>query len=65
MSKSLIELIENESGDWQVLRMDLGDSFEFQGHSITNHEWIKLLYLLGYEVKRIEISDEDMEDGNF
>lgn len=65
MSKPLIELITNESGDWEILRMDLGEDFEHRGHSTPNHVWIKLLKRLGYEVDQIEISDEDMEEENF
>lgn len=65
MSKPLIELITCESGDWEVLRMDLGESFEFGNHSIPNGVWIKLLEKLGYEVKQKKISDEDMEEGNY
>lgn len=65
MTKPLIELIVCESGDWKVLRVNLGEDFEFQGHSIPNHEWIRLLKLLGYEVEVREISDEDMENYNY
>jgi hypothetical protein len=46
MSKPLIELITCESGDWNVLRVNLGEDFEFQGHSIPDFEWIKLVNLL-------------------
>ena len=65
MSKPLIEYITSESGDWKILRMNLGEDFNYEGHSIPNHEWIKLLKLLGYEVEEKEISDEDMEYGNY
>jgi len=65
MSKPLIELIKNESHDWAVLRMNLGEDFDFQGHSIPDHEWIRLVKLLGYEVEEREISDEDMEYDNY
>jgi len=65
MSKPLIELITFDAGDWSVLRVNLGEDFECQGHSIPESEWIRLIKLLGYEVEKREISDEDMEDGNY
>lgn len=63
--KDLIELINCESGDWEVLRVNLGEDFEYSGHSIPNHEWIRLLKMLGYEVEIKTISDEDMEEENY
>jgi len=45
--------------------MNLGEDYESQGHSMSNKEWIYLLKLLGYEVEEREISDEDMEYGNY
>jgi len=65
MSKPLIELITCESGDWEVLRVNLGEDFETSGHSIDNWDWIELLKILGYEVEKREISDEDMENGKY
>lgn len=65
MNKPLIELIKCESGDWQVLRMNLGEDFDYEGHSIPDSEWIKLIESLGYEVGVKYISDEDMEEGNY
>ena len=65
MSKPLIELIVSESGDWEVLRMNLGEEFKHEGHSISNHGWIGLLEVLGYEVDVREIFDEDMENENY
>ena len=65
MSKPLIELISCNAGDWSVLRMNLCADYESQGHSIPNHEWIRLIKLLGFEVEEREISDEDMEYGNY
>jgi len=61
MSKPLIEFIFPESEDWEVLRMNLGEDFKHEGHSISNSAWIKLLEILGYEVEVKCISDEDME----
>lgn len=65
MSKPLIELITCETGDWEVLRVNLGEDFEVDGHSISNYTWIKLLKLLGHEVETREISEEDMEYGRY
>ena len=65
MTKPLIELISCASGEWEILRMNLGEDYESQGHSMSNREWIYLLKLLGYEVEVREISDEDMENGNY
>ena len=64
-SKPLIELVTCEAGDWEVLRVNYGEDFEFDGHSISNYTWIKLLNLLGYEVEEKHISDEDMEYGRY
>jgi len=65
MIKPLIELITNESGDWEVLRVNLGEDFRYAGHSISNNGWIGLLEVLGYEVERKEILDEDIENGDY
>jgi hypothetical protein len=65
MSKPFIELITCDSGDWDVLRVDLGEGFNYEGHSIPDYQWIKLLNILGYEVEVRNISDEDMENGKY
>ena len=65
MSKPLIELITCESGDWEVLRVNLGEDFCREGHRISNRQWIDLIKLLGYEVEKKVISDEDMEYENY
>ena len=65
MSKPHIELFSNKSGDWEVLRLNLGEDFIAVGHSISGHHWIELLETLGYEVNYKEISDENMEEGNY
>ena len=62
MSKPSIELISNESGDWSILRMNLGEDFEYSGHNIHEGVWIKLLEKLGYEVQVKEVNDEEMEN---
>jgi len=65
MSKPLIELIVCESGDWEVLRVNFGEDFKCEGHSISNYGWIGLLEILGFEVEVKEISDKDMEDERY
>lgn len=68
MSKPFIELISCETGDWEVLKYKTKndkDYISIEGHSISNWDWIELLKHLGYEVKKTEISDEDMENGNY
>lgn len=64
-SKPLIQLITCESGDYEVLRVNLGEDYEASGHSINNHMWINLIEILGYEVEEIEVSDKDMEEVNY
>jgi hypothetical protein len=61
MSKLLIQLITCEDGDWEVLRMNLGEDFSYEGHGIPNEVWIRLLKKLGYNVEIIEISNDKME----
>ena len=61
MSKPFIELISCESGDWEILRVNFGEDFFREGHSISNYDWINLLKILGYNIEAKEISDEDME----
>ena len=61
MTKPLIELIICESGDWSVLRMNLGEDFHSEGHSIPDSTWINLIEKLGFKIDKKYISDEDME----
>ena len=65
MSKPYIELISCESGDWEILTVNYGEDFQASGHSISNWDWIRLLSILGFEVDKKEISDEDMENGEY
>lgn len=65
MSKPLIELITCDRGDWEVLRVNLGEDFQEEGHRINSDGWMDLLNLLGYKVEEIHISNEDMENGNY
>ena len=63
MGESHIELITCECGDWEVLRVN-GACFA-EGHQVDRYDWIKLLNHLGFKVDNKEISDEDMEEGNY
>ena len=65
MGNPLIELITCDRGDWEVLRVNLGEDFQEEEHRINNDGWIDLLNLLGYKVEEIHISDEEMENGEF
>lgn len=58
-----VELITSESGDWAVIKID-GKS-EYEGHSIADHQWLEILMKAGIEVSSKEVSNEDMEEGNF
>ena len=60
-SKPYIKLTTCESGDWEILEMNLGEDFRISGHSINNYHWIALLGQLGFEVEIEEISDGEME----
>jgi len=63
--KPLIELITCKSGDWEVLRANLGEDFIYENHSIPKYVWMDLLEKLGYKIERKCISDEDMEYGDY
>jgi len=63
MNKPLIELITCDSGDWSVLKMN--NVVEYEGHSISDFEWVELIRNLGFKVEEKEISNEDMEMGNY
>lgn len=52
-------------GDWEVLRMNLGEDFSYEGHSIPNEVWIRLIKKLGYKTETIEISNNKMENGDY
>ena len=60
----LIEYITNEGGDWVVLKVD--NKEYYSGHSIPDFEWLSLLKTFNnVSVWTSEISDEDMEGGNY
>jgi len=63
--KPLIELITCESGDFEVLQVNLGKDFIREGHRISNEDWIRLLKELGYPVTKKCLSDENMVYGDY
>jgi hypothetical protein len=58
-----IELINCESGDWEVLKVD--GTIYHEGHHIPDFTYHKLLKNLGAKIKNKTISDEDMENGKY
>ena len=63
MSKPQIELIRCNSGDWEVLKID--SEIFAENHKLSSYDWVRFLDKLGYKIEEIEISDEDMEMGNY
>ena len=63
MGKTRIELITCDSGDWEVLKID-GEIFA-ENHRLSSYDWVRFLNKLKCEIEEIEISDEDMEMGNY
>lgn len=55
-----IELITNEGGDWAVLKVD--GKIYYEGHSIPDFIWLKIIHKLGIKISSKEISDENMEE---
>lgn len=62
-----IEYITCESGDWVVIK-EMGVVF-YEGHSVPDHVWLGLLEnFVGRgdnDIKQTQISDKDMEEGNY
>lgn len=58
-----IEVITNESGDWVVLKVD-GKPY-YEGHDIPTEIWLDLLEKKGCNSMSKEITDEEMESGNY
>lgn len=63
LKQPTIRLITNECGEWVVLIVD-GTVYD-EGHTIPDFTWLKLLSELGCKVEEKEITDEDMEEGNY
>lgn len=58
-----VELITNEGGDWAILKVD--GKIYYEGHNIPDFIWLEVIHKLGAKVSSKEISDEDMEEGNY
>ena len=60
-----IEHIVNEGGDWVVLRVD-GQEY-YSGHSVPDFVWMDLITKISPSLLTDckEISDEDMEEGDY
>ena len=61
-----IEHIICESGDWVALCVN-GEEY-YSGHSVPDFVWMTLLHTVGgkeVSTSSKEISDEDMEEGNY
>jgi len=59
----MIELIENDSGDWAVLK--LNDKIFFEGHTIPDFIWLELIEKIkpGIDTSVKTVTDEEMEQG--
>ena len=61
-----IEHIVNESGDWVVIKVD--DKEYYSGHSVPDFVWMTLLHTVSNHSitsSSKEISNEDMQEGNY
>lgn len=56
-----INLVTNESGDWEVLLLN-GEIY-YEGHNIPTYTWLNLFRELGYVVSTKDLTDEEMECG--
>lgn len=58
-----VEVFTSESGDWIVIKLN-GKVYE-EGHSIPVHRWLDLIEKFGNKISSKEVSDEDMENGDY
>lgn len=65
VAKRKIEFITCESGDWEVIRINGGRDFNDEGHSLRLMHFKRLLEYLGFEVEERELTDEEMEGGDY
>lgn len=59
----MIEYITCPQGDWVVLKIK-GETY-YEGHSIPDHVWLGILEDNKIKIKETEISDEQMETGDY
>lgn len=64
MSKPYIKYTIDGIGDWVVLDVNCGEDFHFEGHNVPDHEWIRLIEMLGYKVEceYVEYSEHEWFD---
>lgn len=57
----------NGSGDWVVVRSGARDGFEtlHEGHRITPMDLVMILQNLGVHTELVEVTDEQMEEGEY
>lgn len=65
----MIKIITNSngSGDWVVVQSGGRDGFEtlHEGHQIGPSDLVDLLRLAGVRAELVEVTDAEMEEGNF
>lgn len=59
----MIKIITCPAGDWKVVKFN--ETVVSEGHDIGPYEFVDVLRQLGHEVEEVEISDSDMEEGNY
>ena len=59
----MLEYITCERGDWVVLKIR-GEVY-YEGHSIPDYVWLGILEDNKVKIKETEISDEQMETGDY
>lgn len=63
MDTHTVEVITCDSGDWEVLKLN-GKVYS-EGHDIPVFVWLELLESLGVTSYEINISDKEMESGQY
>ena len=59
----MIEHITCEGGDYEVLKFD-GEIW-YEGNSIPSYEWLQLLKVRFVDVVSTEVTDKQMEEGDY
>lgn len=59
----MIEYIKSPSGGWFVIKQN--GRVIFSGDDIPDYYWLEILDSFNIRVDEKEISDEDMEEGNY
>lgn len=62
----MIKVVTNSlgSGDWIAVKEDNNPSV-MEGHRISAQDLVDILDYLGIEAKLIEVTDEELEEGNY